>query len=429
MRNSEYRGKSCNAGRAPIRVSFGSLRTAGAAAMGLLLALSGCGGGSGSNRTASNVLYVTSNDPAAGRNAMLGYRRAADGSLTALPGSPYLMGGTGVSNPAQLDGPDDDDQNIVVSADHRFLYSVNSGSNTVAGFRINSDGSLTAVPGSPFASGGVEPVSVGLTGGRLYVVNKNQDPGQAMPANGANYTAFQVNSDGSLTAISGSTVAAAPDASSSQALITRDGKYLIDAEEGTAVLRAFKIGATGLLTEVPGSPLAPPVVNGTQAAPLGLIMHPAQNLLYVGFVNVARLGVYSIDPTTGALTFVTHVANSGSEICWLTTTKDGKSLYSVNMSSNSVSHYDLTNPNNPVEVQHLVMKDAGSGGGFQLALDPTEKLLYVVQQRTTLNAADLKGNAVHVFNVAADGSLTETAFSPIALPVPSNAHPQGLVVF
>jgi 6-phosphogluconolactonase (cycloisomerase 2 family) len=400
-----------------------------AVSAGTAALLMGCGSDSNSNNSLSNVLYVTTNDPAPGSNAVLGYRRAADGSLTPLPGSPYLMGGTGVSNPAQLDGPDDDDQNMIVSPDHRFLYTVNSGSNTIAVFRINSDGSLTAAPGSPFPSGGVEPVSVGLTGNRLYVVNKNQDPGQAQTANGANYTVFQVNADGSLTSIQGSTVAAPKDASSSQALISRNSQFLFDAEEGTAVLRAFKIGSNGLLTDAPGSPLAPPVVNGTQAAPLGLATHPTQNLLYVGFVNVARLGVYSIDPTTGALTLVTHVPNSGNEICWLITSRDGKRLYTDNMASNSISQYDLADPRNPVEAQHMVMKDAGSGGAFQLTLDPTEKLIYVVQQRTTLNAADTKGNAIHVLNVAANGSLTEAAFSPITLPVPSNAHPQGIVVF
>jgi 6-phosphogluconolactonase (cycloisomerase 2 family) len=345
-----------------------------------------------------------------------------------MAGSPFLMGGTGVSNPAQLDGPDDDDQNVIVSPDHRFLFAVNSGSNTVAVFRIGADGSLAAAPGSPYPSQGIEPVSLGLAGGRLVVVNKNQDPGQPQTANGANYTVFTVNSDGSLTPVAGSTVTAPKDASSSQALITRDGKFVIDAEEGTALLRAFKIGATGTLADVPGSPLAPPPVNGTQAAPLGLAAHPSQDILYVGFVNVARLGVYTIDPTTGALAFITHVQNSGNEVCWLTTTKDGRSLYTDNMASNSISHYDLTDPRNPVEKQHLIMADAGSGGAFQLSLDPTERLLYVVQQRTTLTAADTKGNAIHVLSVAADGSVGEAAFSPIALPVPSNAHPQGIVV-
>lgn len=310
----------CNAfaafGRVRFRNSPMSAVGLRALSFGLAVLLAGCSGNSSpSNSTASNVLYVSTNDPASGRNAMLAYRRAADGSLTPLPGSPFLMGGTGVSNPAQLDGPDDDDQNIIVSSDHRFLYSVNSGSNSIAAFRINSDGTLVTVAGSPFPSGGIEPVSVGLSAGRLYVVNKNQDPGQTQTADGANYTVFQVNPDGSLTMLPSSTVTAPKDASSSQALITHDGKYLIDAQEGTAVLRAFKIGANGLLTDAPGSPLAPPTVNGVQAAPLGLAQHPTQNLLYVGLVNVAQLGVYTIDPTTGTLALVTSVANSGNEIC------------------------------------------------------------------------------------------------------------------
>jgi len=348
--------------------------------------------------------------------------------LTALPGSPYLMGGAGVTNPAQLDGPDDDDQNVIVSADHRFLYAVNSGSNTIAAFHIHSDGALSAVAGSPYPSMGIEPVSLGLTGGRLYVVNKNQDPGQPQTSDGSNYSVFNVNADGSLAFIPGSTVSAPKDASSSQALISRDGKFLIDAEENAAVLRAFSIGPSGLLTDVPGSPLSPPLVGGTQAAPLGLATSPTQRLLYVGFVNVSRLGVYSIDPTTGALSFVTHVANSGSEICWLKITSDGKSLYTDNMASNSISHYDLTDPRNPVEVQHMVMKDAGSGGAFELSFDPSEKLLYVVEQRTTLNPADPKGNEIHILNVGANGSLSEASISPFTLPVPANAHPQGIVV-
>ena len=423
-----------NAGEAKgSKVSFSRFKSAlsfGAVCCALVFTLSGCGGGSDNSASsaATNTLYVSTNDPATGRNAILGYRRAADGNLTPLPSSPYLMGGTGVTNPGQLDGPDDDDQNVIVSADHKYLYAVNSGSNTIAAFSIASDGSLTAVPGSPFASKGIEPVSLGISGDKLYCVNKNQDPGQTQTSDGANYTVFQVASNGTLSYVPGSTVTASKDASSSQALISPNGKFLTDAQEGTSLLRSFKIGLDGLLTDVPGSPLTLPLVDGTQAAPLGLATHPTQNVLYVGFVNVGRLGVYSIDPVSGALSLITHVRNSGNEICWLIGTKDGKSLYTDNMLSNSVSHYDLTDPRNPVEVQHLVMKDATSGGAFELSLDPTEKLLYVIQQRTTLNNADLKGNSIHVLQVGANGNLTEASFSPISMPVPSNAHPQGIVV-
>jgi len=42
------------------------------------------------------VVYVETNNSAAGQNAILAFRRAADGQLTSLAGSPYLTGGTGV---------------------------------------------------------------------------------------------------------------------------------------------------------------------------------------------------------------------------------------------------------------------------------------------------------------------------------------------
>ncbi len=398
-------------------------------ALGLAFFLSGCGGGSGSSSAPVNVLYVTSNDPASGRNAVLGYRRASDGSLSPLTGSPYLMGGTGVTNNAQIDGPDDDDQELIVSSDHKYLYAVNGGSNTIAGFKISSDGSLAAIAGSPYASGGVQPASLALVGDKLYAVNKNQDPGQAQTATGANYAVFQVASDGSLASIAGSTVSASQDSSPSQALISRNQKLLIDAEENASVLRSFRIGANGLLTEASGSPLTLPLVGGVQANPLGLATHPSQNLLYVGFVNVNRLGVYSFDDISGSMTAVGNFSNSGSEPCWLLPSSDGRNLYTANFGDASLSRYDLSSPSAPVEKQHIVVPDASSGGTFQLSLDPSGKLLYVVQQRVTKNAADLKGNAIHVYQVAADGSLSAAPLASTALPVPSNAHPQGIAVF
>ena len=402
--------------------------TLAVASIALVIGIAGCTGSGSTNAAPTNVLYVSTNDPAVGRNAILAYRRAADGSLAQFSGSPFLTGGTGVTNPTQLDGPDDDDQNVIVSADHRFLFAVNGGSNTIAAFQINSDGSLTAAPGSPFPSGGIEPASLGISGRQLYVVNKDQDPGQVPLAGGTNYVAFRINSNGSLSPLPGSTVEAPLAASSSQALISRDGKFLFDAEEGVSALRVFSIGTNGLLTEAPGSPHTPPSVNGTPASPLGLMTHPTLNLLYSGFVNVNQLAVYSFDPTTGTPTFLTSVPNTGVEICWLVVTRDGKHLYSASVGSSTISHYDLTDPRNPVERQHVAVTNAASGGTFQLSLDPSERLLYVVQQRTTTNSADLNGNAIHVFQIAADGSVSEAAFSPIALPVPSNAHPQGIVV-
>lgn len=114
---------------------------------------------------ARNVVYVTSNNPNPGQNSVLAYRRnPANGKLTLIGN--FLTRGTSVFNADEHLGPDDSDQELIASPDHQLLFAVNSGSNTIAVFRINSNGSLTHVHGSPFPSGGVQPVSLGLVSKR-----------------------------------------------------------------------------------------------------------------------------------------------------------------------------------------------------------------------------------------------------------------------
>src|SRR5262245_20703581 len=81
------------------------------------------------------VVYTETNDPTPGHNAVLAYRSdPADGHLTLL-GS-YLTGGTGQANPTDALGPDDIDQEVLLSKDRHFLFAVNSGSDTVAVFKV-----------------------------------------------------------------------------------------------------------------------------------------------------------------------------------------------------------------------------------------------------------------------------------------------------
>jgi 6-phosphogluconolactonase (cycloisomerase 2 family) len=381
----------------------------------------------------TNMLYVETNDPTTNMNAILAFQRDPQtGDLTQIAGSPFLTGGTGVSNPMYLDGPNDDDHQVIASPDHTLLFAVNGGSNTIAVFHINSDGSLTAVAGSPFPSGGVEPASMGITGNKLYVTNKNLDPGQPMPAAGSNRTGFTIGADGSLTPITGSTVATAPDASAFEALVERGGKVLIDAEEGsTQALRSYLINDDGTLTEAPTSPNHPPMFMGMAPLPLGLVEHPSMPILYVGWVNVARLAVYTINLKTADLTYVTDVANGGNEICWLITDQAGKNLYSANMLDTSISRYDITDPMAPVEKQHIILPIAGKGGTFDIALSPDEQFLYVASERgpATTDHTDPSGNAISIFTLNADGSIPDAPSNVVMLPVPPEASPQGLVVF
>ncbi|MEJ7729580.1 MAG: hypothetical protein WKG00_10215, partial [Polyangiaceae bacterium] len=133
----------------------------------------GAEGGGGGATVASHV-YVESNDPAG--NAILAFERGADGSLTGNSES-YEAGGLGIPNPTQALGPDDSDQDLVFGPDKKRIFAVNSGSDTIAVFDVHDDGSLTPVAGSPFASGGKGPVSIGAAGDKNYVVNRGRDPG------------------------------------------------------------------------------------------------------------------------------------------------------------------------------------------------------------------------------------------------------------
>src|SRR5436309_3296862 len=81
------------------------------------LSLFGCEGSNSTDSRATNVLYTESNEP--GGNTILAYRRASDGSLSLLPGSPFDLKGLGLENPTETVGPSDADDQFAISADHR----------------------------------------------------------------------------------------------------------------------------------------------------------------------------------------------------------------------------------------------------------------------------------------------------------------------
>ncbi len=431
-----------------------------AAAIVVVAGTAACGGDNNNDQNnfvstgaVKNVLYVESNRLEAGQNSILAYTRAADGTLKPLQGSPFLTGGKGLNNPtAGKLGPNDIDYPLLASVDKKRLFAVNSGSNTIAVFDVADDGQLRQVPGSPFSSGGRSPVSLTIAGNRLYVVNNNNDADQLPNADSPNYTGFTIGSDGRLTPIPNSTVAVVPGGSPSQVLASRDGTLLFGVDflapfvqPGIGSLRSFKITADGTLTQPPSSPLALPA-GAMPPLPLGISQHPSRNILYVGFVTRKQMGVYTFDGQSGALTFQRAVPNSGVEICWIRPTANGSRIYTVNNIDNSVSFYDNSDPLQPVEKQHLLLKlpgplflnDRGPDSFLQFtstpyepALSPDEKFLYVVGNRANaLDPAVTAGNYIHVLNIAADGTVSQPG-DPLVLPVPvpPATRPQGLVVF
>ena len=396
----------------------------------------------------TNVVYVETNDITPNANAILAYSRNADGSLSPLAGSPFATGGTGVGNPAQGLGPDDSDDELIANADHTLLFAVNAGSDTIAVFHIASDGSLSAVSGSPFPSGGVDPVSVGVAGNFLYVVNQDGDPAKDAAASAPNYTAFSVGAGGALTPVANSTVAAG--ASPSVALVSPDAKILFGSDflaplksnPPAPPLRAFAIGADGTLTSAPNTPMAIPYVDGgappgTPVA-LGLGVHPTQKILYVDFTLRSQVGVYTYDDTTGALTYVTAASVTGPAPCWNRLNSAGTRMYVTTTGDNSLSVLDNSNPMAPLEIQHLQLADHGSllsdsgpftvSESFEEELSADGKYLYVLSQRSTTDDTVTDGNVLHILTIGTDGKVTES-IPDLKLSLPLGTRPQGIVAF
>ena len=147
-----------------------------------------------------SYVYLESNTgKTEGNNSVFAFANDGSGNLTAVPGSPFLTGGTGVFDPGGGSTEFDAEQEVIANTAGTLLYAVNGHSNTIAGFSINADGTLTTLPGSPYASGGQDPASIGIlpTKGLVVVANKNEDPNQDIGADLRNYTTFTQAADGS----------------------------------------------------------------------------------------------------------------------------------------------------------------------------------------------------------------------------------------
>jgi 6-phosphogluconolactonase (cycloisomerase 2 family) len=373
----------------------------------------------------TEYVYVESNVKTPGGNSIFAFKRNTDGSLTPLNNSPFLTHGAGVQDSSLALGPYDSDQNIAIDESRNLLFAVNSGSDTIAVFHIESDGSLQAVKGSPFASGGTNPVSVGLLGDILFVVNKNGDFPR-LTSILPNYTAFRVATDGALSPLELSTRSVALGSSPTQALVVPGSKLLFGADFLCGLLQSFKLEQDHLRQHAPiALPASEFGDTTTPRLPLGLWAHPKLPLLYVGFVTVNRLGVYAFGEQ-GRLKFIRTVPNSGTAICWLRANRSGTRLYSADTGTNSVSVYDLSYPEEPTEIQNLVL--AGPGNALQFSLSSDERYLYALTQRAGASIPEGQGNTLHILCIARDGTISEHN-DPIIFHLPPGTRPQGVAVF
>jgi 6-phosphogluconolactonase (cycloisomerase 2 family) len=398
---------------------------------------------SGIGHGAQNFVYTETDNSNLNQNAVIAYRQNAQGQLTQI-GS-FKTDGTGVSNPQGLLGPDDSDKEVIASPDGRFLFAVNQGSNSVAEFRVNGNGSLDLVGRSAVDSGGTQPVSLSIANDRLYVVNRGNEVQGETATVAPTITAFNILPNGGLARDFAATTKLAVGLSPSQLLISsKSPEAFLDTFTPTPVIGnvaganevvPFRIAADGALVPISSGGVGGATVNPPEL--LGLSQHPTGNIVYAGITGAGEVGVFSVDGA-GNLKLVDTVAVQGKAPCWTTVSPNGQFLYTIDTGSNSVGVFSLANPRQPVQIQEFSLGGPQNSSGdptaarqttdFEFSFNPSGNTLYVIDHSTDATGAFQQGNALHVLSVAANGQLSESASSPVFLPgnIPAGADPQGV---
>lgn len=349
------------------------------------------------------VGHVYVNDNTAGTNTVAGFARHTDGTLTPLPGSPFAVGGAGTGTVTGSQG------SIQESSDGRYLLVADAGSNQISVLRLHHDGNLQPVEGSPFSSGGNTPISIAVHDRLVYVANSGNG--------GSNYTGFRLSGGGHLRPLDDSTYWLPDGSGPGDILFSPDGTRLAATRVNTSLIDSFAVERDGELTPASGSPYA-----AQGQGPFGSEFRPtAADQLFISNAhdgkNNGTISAYDV-AHDGALHSVagSPFHDNQTAPCWVEISHDGKFLFTVNTAVPSISRFSIAHDGS-LTLLGATPFNGGSGlRPFDLRLDPSGRYLYV----TDAGTAQVSAFAVD------GGNLTELASSPFALP--AGATPFGIVV-
>jgi 6-phosphogluconolactonase len=355
---------------------------------------------SASASTASPVVgYTYLDGNTAGSNTIDALARHANGSVTPLPGSPYAAGGAGTGAGLASQGA------IQVTRDHRYLLAVDAGSNQVSVLRITAGG-VPVLAGRPVSSGGSQPVSVAVSpSGLVYVANSG--------SSNSSYTGFRLSPGGTLTPVPGSTVPVPGTSGLGDVFFNPLGTRVIGTRTGTSLIDSFVVLPSGRLRAAHGSPFTGQGLGqlGAQfspAHPFQLFVSNAHNGPGLGTVSAYRDGLLGRLTPVGA----SPVPDGQTAPCWVEVSHDGRYLFTVNTGSATISSYAISPDGSLTLIGSTPIR--GGGGDIDARLSPDGRTLSV------------DGSGAHILSVFAvtGGHLTEVPSSPA--PLPAGSAPSGL---
>ena len=326
-------------------------------------------------------------------NTISAYSVTSDGSLAAIPGSPFDTGGNGGGGWLFASN------RISVSTVSDFLFAGNSSSQDVSAFKINpKTGVLTPVKGSPFATDAPTTID-GIA------ISPTPDGRFLMVADELAVTVFRIRRDGALSRIEESPF---PTRHMPVAMkVTPDGKFLAVSEEGLGQIEMFRIAGNGSLTSLGGFPA------GANGYSKGVDIDCSSKFLYSGEATAGNttVDVYRIDKGGSLIQLrrapFTPGVGIDSQVVLLSA--DDKQLFVSNQTSNTITVFDVDRNGglslvrgSPFPMNGSVQEPAG------IAISSDGHLLFAADLLTSYDPA------VSVFDVAKTGTLTEVTSSPFA---------------
>ena len=337
-------------------------------------------------------------------NEIISYRRAANGALTRV-GSTSTRG-NGIGTDLDTQGA------LRLSADNRFLYAANAGSDDVTVFSVNG----TQLTFLQKVYAGDEPNSLTIHGNLLYVLDGS------VAGNGIR--GFRRTADGTLTPLPFSfRLLSSPIAVPGQVEFSPNGRFLLVTQKTTNVLLTppdaidvFRVLPGGLTLPMPQRMAS----NGLR--PFSLAFRNDSQLFVVESFNAApeasAASSYRLTDN-GTLEVISgSIPNQQTDTCWVVITKDGRYAFTANFGSGTISSYRFA-PNGQVV---LVEGNAAFLGmdsqPVDLALSTDSRYLYLLLRGT---------GGVASFRIQDDGGLTPLGVVTGGLPVADGAS--GLAVF
>jgi 6-phosphogluconolactonase len=176
--------------------------------------------------------------------------------------------------------------NMALAPSGNFLYVTGAGE---PGY-VESWTVTSGVLSNPqLAQVGANPDGLAIDPGGKYLYVANSAPDNSI-------SEFSINSDGSLTELSGSPIGQTY-TSPVALLVDNSGKYLYVANKGSGNLSAYSIGSDGALALLTGSPFT------TNSQPGFIAIDPGGKYLFVGNqASSAMIQSFSLNTSTGALT-------------------------------------------------------------------------------------------------------------------------------